>query len=197
LRYPLRKNPKPSLKALEAREIAKLTQRKNANKPKPSALKKDAVRPKGQTRQQPSNEIEQESISAPSAPPLYPTLPPFLSPIPPVYQPHDSNVQNFHEGIAADQTLDRSSFETRAFTNQAIDILQGVAPRSGPFVDTPTNYKHSIVSNQQWNAFGPMVRRLPLNQHVIWTTIKTPWKRSSMQLKICTFVDRGVLYIVI
>ena len=140
LRYPLRKNPKPSLKALEARQTAKLTQRKNASKPEASALKKGAVRPKGQPHKKSPNETKQESISAPSAPPLYPTLPPFSSPIPPVYQPYNFDNQNFREEIVADQTLDRPSFETRALTNQAIEILQGIAPRSDPFVDTPTNY---------------------------------------------------------
>jgi len=140
LRYPLRKNPKPSLKALEARETAKLTQCKNTNKPKPGTQKKGAVGPKGQTRQQPSNEIEQKSISTPSAPPLYPTLPPFSSPVPPVYQAHVLNVPNLRDGIINEETVDRPSFETRALTNQAIEILQGIAPRSGPFIDSPTDY---------------------------------------------------------
>ena len=140
LRYPLRKDPKLSLKALEAKRNAELAKRKNSSKPKASALKKSSVWPKGQTRQQPQNERKQESISAPSAPPLYPTLPPFSSPVPPVYQPHDLNVPNFGERMIDDQTVDRSSFETRALANQAIRILQGIAPRSNPFVETPTTY---------------------------------------------------------
>ena len=120
LRYPLGKDPKLSLKALEAEKNAELAKLKNISKSRASALKKSSVGSKGQTRQQPQNERKQESIGAPFAPPLYPTLHPFSPPVPPIYQPHDLNVPKFREGMVDDQTVDRSSFETGALANQAI-----------------------------------------------------------------------------
>ena len=140
LRYPLRKNPKPSLKGLEAKKNAELAKRKIVSKPKASALKKSSVGPKGQTRQQkPKNETKQESISAPSAPPLYPSLPPSPSPVLPGYQPQSLSNPNFRYGKMNDQTFD-NIHEAQALAEQAVQILQGVAPRTSPFHETPTIY---------------------------------------------------------
>jgi hypothetical protein len=137
LRYPLRKNPKPSLKALEARETAEMTQRKKDTKPKASALKNNSVRQKNSTREQPLKDNKQVSITTPTAPPLYPSLPTSPSPVLPGYQPQSLSNPNFRYGNINDQTFNNSD-EAQALAEQAVQILQGVAPRSAPFLETPT-----------------------------------------------------------